>query len=464
MNQLYQMKTHPVCRPKSTVQGRNYRFTVLTSALLRLEYRKDGLFEDRATQSVINRDFPVPEFRATEKDGILEILTEKLRLKYNMDQPFAPSSLSIQVLGNLSAYLNIWHYGDPTETLGGTARTLDGADGVIQLEDGLVSRLGYSVVDDSRSMVLTEDGWVETRREGGIDSYFLGYGHDYLQCLRDFYHLCGKTPLLPRWALGNWWSRYHRYTEDEYKELFLRFEREKVPFTVSVIDMDWHLVDVDPKYGSGWTGYTWNTELFPDPPEFLSWLHRHKLKATLNVHPADGVRAYEKAYPAMAKEMGVHAENEEPVPFDPADSHFMESYFKYVHHPLEDEGVDFWWIDWQQGRVSRIPGLDPLWVLNHYHYLDSRRRGKRPVILSRFAGIGSHRYSIGFSGDSIVSWASLDFQPYFTATASNVGYGWWSHDIGGHMNGVRDDELATRWVQFGVFSPNSAPAQRCEPI
>jgi alpha-glucosidase (family GH31 glycosyl hydrolase) len=60
---------------------------------------------------------------------------------------------------------------------------------------------------------------------------------------------------------------------------------------------------------------------------------------------------------------------------------------------------------------------------------------------------------VGFSGDALISWASLDFQPEFTATASNIGYGWWSHDIGGHLWGVRDDELATRWVQYGVFSP-----------
>jgi alpha-glucosidase (family GH31 glycosyl hydrolase) len=75
------------------------------------------------------------------------------------------------------------------------------------------------------------------------------------------------------------------------------------------------------------------------------------------------------------------------------------------------------------------------------------------LTFSRYAGPGSHRYPVGFSGDSIVTWASLDFQPEFTATASNIGYGWWSHDIGGHMGGVKDDELGTRWVQFGVFSP-----------
>lgn len=76
-----------------------------------------------------------------------------------------------------------------------------------------------------------------------------------------------------------------------------------------------------------------------------------------------------------------------------------------------------------------------------------------PLILSRYAGPGSHRYPVGFSGDTVVSWESLKFQPYFTSTASNIGYGWWSHDIGGHMLGVRDEELEARWYQLGVFSP-----------
>ena len=129
--------------------------------------------------------------------------------------------------------------------------------GKLPMEHGLMSRKSYSLFDDSRSMVLTEDGWIEPRKEGVQDIYFFGYGHKYLECLKDFYHLCGKTPLLPRYALGNWWSRYHRYTEEEYKELVERFEKEEIPFSVAVVDMDWHLVDdVDPKYGTGWTGYT----------------------------------------------------------------------------------------------------------------------------------------------------------------------------------------------------------------
>lgn len=471
----YKLESHPACRKEAQIQGDHYRITMLTSSLIRLEYNEKGVFEDRATQSVLNRDFPVPEFKVVEEEKELSIYTENLELHYDR-KPFAPSGLMIKVSGGRGGDGRTWHFGEEPDDLGGTARTLDRADGAmvlnhkvwergknpidekyagkVPIEHGLLSRSGFSVVDDSRSMVLTEDGWIEQREEGGIDLYFFGYGNRYLDCLKDFYYLCGKTPLLPRYAFGNWWSRYHRYTEEEYKELVERFESEKLPFSVAVVDMDWHLVDdVDPKYGTGWTGYTWNRAFFPDPEGFMKWLHEHGMKITLNVHPADGIRAYEEAYERIAEKMGIDPASGIPVQFDAADPHFMEVYLKDLHHPLEEEGVDFWWVDWQQGTVTKTPGLDPLWMLNHYHYLDSGWKGTRNLTFSRYAGVGSHRYPVGFSGDTVISWDSLDFQPYFTNTASNVGYGWWSHDIGGHMMGVRDDELMARWVQYGVFSP-----------
>lgn len=447
----YKLNCNPKPIPENVVEGEGYRIIVLTESLIRLEYNTDNIFEDRATQMVINRDFPKVKFEIKDSKDEIIIYTEYLELHYNK-QPFSPNGLFITV--RRDSISGTWYYNDITTDLKGTARTLDKADGAVDLDAGLLSQKGFSVIDDSGTMALTDDGWIETRDSSSIDLYFFGYGHHYLDCLKDFYYLCGNTPLLPRYALGNWWSRYYRYTQGEYQELLERFKREGVPFTVSVIDMDWHLVDdVDEKYGSGWTGYTWNKKLFPDHKEFLKWLHKQGMKVALNVHPADGIRAYEEAYPRVARAMGMNPDDKKTVLFDPTSKHFMNVYFDELHHPMEEEGVDFWWLDWQQGSKTKIPGLDPLWMLNHYHYLDSARRGTRPITFSRYAGPGSHRYPIGFSGDTVITWKSLDFQPYFTSTASNIGYGWWSHDIGGHMQGICDDELTARWVQLGAFSP-----------
>ncbi|MCL6604186.1 MAG: glycoside hydrolase family 31 protein [Paenibacillus sp.] len=446
------VQSEPCANPAAIIQGDCYRFTILTPELIRMEYNEQGCFKDRATQTVLNRHFTVPKFRVIDQGNKLELITDRLHLTYDK-KPFTRHGLSIRVRNESGHLMSVWNYGDTPQDLGGTARTLDNADGAIPLEHGLMSRFGFTVVNDTASLLIEEDGRVEPRTQEGFDLYFFGYAHDYLNCLKDFYHLCGRTPLLPRYALGNWWSRYYQYSEEEYKTLMVRFENEHIPFSVAVIDMDWHLVNIDPHYGSGWTGYSWNRELFPDPQRFLAWLHEKGLRVTLNVHPADGVRAFEEPYLAIAAEMGMDPEKGDAVEFDITDPKFLQAYFKFLHHPLEEEGVDFWWIDWQQGGITKIPGLDPLWMLNHYHYLDSGRRGKRRLSFSRYAGLGSHRYPVGFSGDTIVTWESLDFQPYFTANASNVGYGWWSHDIGGHMLGYLDDELAMRWVQFGIFSP-----------
>jgi alpha-glucosidase (family GH31 glycosyl hydrolase) len=448
----YRITTRPRADPAAVVQGDLFRITVLTSGLLRLEYSPDGVFEDRASAFALFRDLPVPSFRLIETDHHLEIVTDRVHLVYDRG-PFSTSGLSIQVRGNVSSYHSIWRYGDTPDDLRGTARTLDMADGAVPLEPGVVSGWGFAVLDDSRTLVLTDDGWVAPRDGARTDLYFFGFGLDHRDAIKAFYAVSGPTPVLPRFALGNWWSRYHRYTADEYVELITRFADEGIPFSVSVLDMDWHLVDVDPQYGSGWTGYSWNTELFPDPAGFLRWLHDKGLRVTLNVHPADGVRAFEDVYPQMAKALGRDPASGDPIAFDVTDPEFLTAYFEILHRSLERTGVDFWWIDWQSGPHSRVAGIDPLWMLNHFHFLDNARDGKRPLTFSRYAGPGSHRYPVGFSGDALITWASLDFQPFFTATASNIGYGWWSHDIGGHMFGGKDDELATRWVQLGVFSP-----------
>lgn len=453
---------------ESTVKGDNYRFSILTSRLIRMEYDPTGRFRDEPTFLAINRHFPTPAFRVEPYGEGVRITTEHLQLTYS-GGPFTADSLTVRLLfkTQIGAFAP-WRYGDPQPTtdphfyrnLGGTYRTLDNIDGEVELEPGILAAPGYATLDDSASVSIRD--WPTPAPENYRDLYFFGYGQNYRQALDDYFQLSGKNPLLPRWALGNWWSRYHKYTDREYTQLLDRFEAESVPLSVAVIDMDWHLVDIDPKYGNGWTGYTWNRDFFPDPTGFLADLHRRGLKVCLNDHPADGIRAHEDCYADVAKAVGIDPQSGQPIAFDPADPVFLDAYHNQVLAPLEAQGVDFWWMDWQQGTHSTIPGLDPLWMLNHTSYQRECQRkaepskedsSQAPLIFSRYAGPGSHRYPIGFSGDTIVTWDSLRFQPKFTATAANIGYFWWSHDIGGHMFGAKDDELQTRWVQLGCFSP-----------
>lgn len=443
------IKGNPVANPAGVVTSGQARFTVLTRQLLRLEWSSNGEFEDRATFAFPNRYVEhVPAFTAvTADDGVLTIDTGALTLLYKPDSGFFTQD-NLQISFQLNDEIHYWQPGmtDPLN-LGGTYRTLDMAPGDVSIDPGLLSRAGWTLFDDSKSVLLnSESSWVEPQRDHDLqDWYFFGYGHEYKAALYDYTKFGGTTPLIPKFVLGAWWSRYWAYSDQDLKDLVLDFEKHDLPLDVLVVDMDWHTTH-------SWTGYSWNRELFPDPAGFLQWVHQHGLRTTLNLHPAEGVQAFEDAYQDFAKAMSHDTNAGAAIPFHITDPAFTRTYFELLHHPLEEQGIDFWWMDWQQGETSEMKGLDPLIWLNHLHFQDSQRRGIRPMLYSRWGGLGNHRYYIGFSGDTYATWESLQFQPYFTAAASNVGYGWWSHDIGGHI-GATEPEMYARWVQYGALSP-----------
>lgn len=448
----FKLKLKPVAAPDAIIRTGKARFTVLTDRLIRLEYDPQARFEDRPSQAFWFREQPVPPFTVREAGGVLDIETDALRLRFHAaeDRGFGPDTLSITLKDSGVE----WRPGDRADdNLLGTTRTLDGVNGYTPLEPGLMSRAGWSVLDDSKTLVLNGASWLEPRVPGATDWYFFGYGHAYKTCLQDYCRVSGSVPLIPRWILGNWWSRYWHYTQDDFTQLIDDFEAYALPFSVCIIDMDWHLTETGNDC-TGWTGYTWNRKLFPDPEGFIRFLHQKGLRTALNLHPAEGIHPHEEHYAEMARRTGIDPQSGQPVPFRIDSPEFTTAYFDVLHHPYEAMGVDFWWLDWQQGLTCDLPGLDPLWLINHLHFYDLGRNGaRRPFVFSRWGNEGHQRYPIGFSGDSYRTWETLQFESYMTPVASNIAYGWWSHDIGGHTSGVEDPELFTRWVQFGVFSP-----------
>ena len=462
-------KTRPQVRPENVVLFGDFRVSVLADRLFRIEKDEKREFCDEATEAVWFRDMdPVP-FTVTEAENGVDITTARvtLALRNNFEESYVLIDGEKRPLDNEG-------------NLRGTYSTLDRCNGndymetdnvtvlkQIELDNGVVSKNGVAVLDYTHSSVLRQDGMIHKDRNDSLDVYVFAYGHDYRAAVQAFYMICGETPRIPRFAFGNWWSRYYAYTEEEYINVMERMEDRDIPLTVATVDMDWHwsrTLDAvkkitesgknDEFHGgkSGWTGYSWNTDLFPDYRRFLKRLQDKGLKVTLNLHPATGVRYFEDMYDEMATAMGIDPKTEAPVRPDFTSERFINAYFKILHKPYEHDGVDFWWIDWQQGPRAKAAGIDIMWVLNHYHTLDNGKE-HMPLILSRYSGLGAHRYPLGFSGDTMITWKTLAYLPYFTANATNIGFTWWSHDIGGHFEGEKDDELYVRSVQFGVFSP-----------
>lgn len=507
----------PKADPAAEVVCGNARFTVLTPKLIRMEWSEDGKFEDRATLAIVNRRLEVPSFKVSRKGKGVAITTSGLKLTYTGEGRFDGRNLKVEFsMNDASAPKGVrkvvWTPdSDDSGNLLGTTRTLDGCDGTRTKEPydkGILSRDGWALVDESERHLFVEDDsdwktWVASRDGADRqDLYMFAYGHEYKEALGDFVKVAGRIPMSPKYTLGYWWSRYWQYSDAEFVALGKQIRSMGIPIDIMVIDMDWHETWTlgaknAPKdeFGQriGWTGYTWQKQLFPNPSNFLQEIHDMNMKTSLNLHPASGIQPYEDCYEEFVKdylsrtseydgpEGYIYGEQQytfagekdpvgkpgekAPVPFRIDDRNWADSYFNSVIHPLEEQGVDFWWLDWQQWRISKyVPELSNTFWLNRTFFDDKVRRteaeGKmapRPLIYHRWGGLGSHRYQLGFSGDTYCTWQVLGYLPYFTATASNVGYGYWGHDIGGHMlrkgESGTDPQMLTRWLQFGVFTP-----------
>ncbi len=482
---------NPQANPEAIAISGNARFTVLTPEMIRIEYSDKGEFEDRATFTVLNRNLSVPEFKMSEDGTYFYLETDKLQLKYRKGTnprtlPASPANLSIKM--NHDGREVLWYPGKPDPVnLKGTCRTLDGSNGDnkrSELENGLISRSGWAVIEDSwtsaradgsRSFALEPneelgyDWWAERKDPHAMDIYFLGYGKNYKKALYDYTSIAGKIPLPPDYVFGYWYSKYSSYSSEDYRNIMKELSDNDIPTDVMILDMDWHWNGSEASMSGGrggWTGWSWNTNLIPDPKGLLKEIHDNNFRLALNLHPADGVNNSESPeyFNAMNQYLNGKYDVQESwgkrIPWYLDNSDFTNAFFSTIIRDHESEGVDFWWLDWQQHLTSPYTnGLGQTFWCNHVFYNDmvKNRPEHRPVIFHRWGGMGSHRYQIGFSGDALINFPTLAFQPYFTATASNVGYGYWGHDLGGHAftdeSIVNDPELVLRWIQFGVFSP-----------
>ena len=452
-------------------QDDHVRFTLIDEGTIRLEYAPDGKFVDNKSFVAVIREYP--KVACSVKNGARQVAvsTALFKLVYKKGSgPLTKDNLTIAGTRALSTPF-VWQPGMVQKNnLKGTYRTLDGYDGSeyqysnpkqqMPIEDGLLATDGWTLIDDSHRLLFDGDSdweWVTERQsaEGAQDWYFMAYGHNYKAALQSFTKFAGRVPLPPRYAFGYWWSRYWSYSDQDFRDLIANFQRLGLPLDVLVIDMDWH--PISPEAGGGWTGWDWNERLFPDYKAFLNYLDRQGVKATMNLHPADGVRPYEKKYQEFMQRLGKN--DGQAHEFLGSDKQYVRALFDTYLHDYMADGVDFWWLDWQQWPKDRkIESLDNVFWCNYIWFSDMERNGdKRPMLYHRWGGLGNHRYQIGFSGDAFITWESLRFLPYFNATASNVLYGYWSHDIGGHMSKQRgtpvEPQLYTRAMQMGQYLP-----------
>lgn len=437
--------SNALATPENVIKGKKYRFTVLTPRLIRMEYSEDGTFEDHLTTLVLNRKTAAVEYTKKEDKKYLEITTSYFRLTYEKNKPFYSGKfdtmkyLKVELLNTDK----IWYYGHPEiRNYGSPNSSLDDNKGKLKLKKGLYSVDGFASIKDENDLIL-ENGTVKPRENKNIDLYLFLYLKDFALCLKDYFLITGSPALIPRYALGNWWSKNEEYNDLSLKDLVDDFKNKEIPLSILLLDKKWHIDEYKDKiYDSG---FTWNKTLFSNPEKMIDYLHKSGIRLGLNINPVPGILPYEPSYDVLAHTL---EKQEDILVFNVMNDAVIENYFNFLIHPLDKMGVDFYWIDetTKQERENAI--------LDYYHTEDMKKDyQKRPMLLSRNVTSAPHRYPVLYSGKTIVSWDTLKMIPFHNALASNIGVSYWAHDIGGYYKGTEDNELYTRYVQLGVFSP-----------
>lgn len=438
-----------VSKEEAIFKGQKYRITVLSDLLIRLEYAEDGKFLDRPTELVVNRNFDVPQMEVQEDEKYLVITTKYFKLQYVKEKPFIGSKVAPD--SNLKVILNgtdkFWYYNHPeARNFKGSAVSLDDSEGNVKLEKGLYSTDGFASLDDSRTLVIDDEGALIKRDAIRIDTYLFMYKRDFGVCLRDYFKLTGYPPLIPRYALGIWWNKNQAYSFEDIQELINSFKRHQIPLSVLLLGENWHIKD--PKNPDALkTGYTFDQDNFPNPENLTSFLHERGIHLGLNIDPKEGIQPHEEAYNGIITDLGMVDKN--TIPFNAFDKDFINIYLEKLIKPLKEVGTDFFWIDYYNPN-----DILSLRALNYYQFNNCKESNShRGLILSRNGMVAAHKYPALYSGETIVSWKTLKNLPFFNSSSSNIGISWWSHDIGGYKDGIEDAELYIRYVQLGAYSP-----------
>lgn len=271
------------------------------------------------------------------------------------------------------------------------------------------------------------------------------YGKNFKQALKDFYKITGKPALIPRYALGNWWSKNVTYDDISVSSLIQEFKEREVPLSLFMLNESWHESKINELQSK--SGFTWNQKLFKNPSGLIQSLHKEGVRLALTIDPTSGFYPYEARYTILKNYL--KPDQRGVIPFNVYDPRCIDVYFKTLIYGLDEIGIDFYFLDLEETKDSH-----PLFLLNHYQYYNTKRNyQKRPLILAKNGQIASHRYPVTYVGKTNVDWESLKLVSMLNISSTNIGNNFLAYDVGGYFKGTEDNELYMRFVQLGVFSP-----------
>lgn len=409
-----------------------------------------------------------------EKNGY-QITDSSQRVDFNLTKDEILYGGGARVLGmnrrgNLLKLYNRAHYGYGThsELMNFTLPMVISSNKYAVLFDNASS--GYLDLDSEGNNTLAYDTY------GGTVNYYLMIFNDWYELTEINSQLTGRQPLPPRWAFGNFSSRFGYHSQKEVLNTVDKFFEDDIPVDAAIIDIYWFGKDIKGAMGN----LNWYKDSFPEPVKMMDKLENQGVKTVLVTEPFI-LTTSDRWEEAVENEVLATDSAGEPYTYD---FYFgntglidifkpeARDWFWGIYKKFTKQGVDGWWGDLGEPEVHPS-GLQHVngsadevhnaygheWAHVIYDGFRNDFPNTRPFILMRAGYAGSQRYGmIPWTGDVSRSWGGLVSQPEISLQMGMQGLGYMHSDLGGFADGVTiDNELYIRWLQYGVYQPIYRP-------
>lgn len=347
-----------------------------------------------------------------------------------------------------------------------------------------ISSKKYAVLFDNAAighldLDSKKNNTIEYETVSGTMNYFIICGRDWFDLNDQITNLTGRQPLPPRWAFGNFSSRFGYHSQKEVENTVDLFFENNIPVEAAIIDIYW--------FGKGITGtmgnLDWYKPNFPDPEAMIAKLNKQGVKTILVTEPFVLTTSSKWDDAVENKVLGTDSTGN-PYTYD---FYFgntglvdifkpeAKEWFWDIYKGLTSQGVGGWWGDLGEPEVHPA-GLQHVngsadevhnaygheWAKMVFEGYKKDFPAQRPFILMRSGFAGSQRYGmIPWSGDVSQSWGGLVGQPEIALQMGMQGLAYMHSDLGGFAVADTtkpiDNELYTRWLQYGVFQPIYRP-------
>ena len=366
------------------------------------------------------------------------------------------------------------HYGYTTES-----------DQMYYSLPAVMSSANYAVIFDNSAAGTLDIGHNESdvlqfEAGAGRSAYIVTLGESVADVSKNVVSVTGRQPLPPRWALGNFASRFGYRNEAQTRDVVDKFAQAEIPLDAVVLDLYWFGKDVKGHMGN----LTWDQNAFPDPERMMADFAKSGVNTIVITEPfiLTTSKQFDSAVAADALASNL-AGDVKTFDFFFGNTALVDvfseagkDWFTGFYTTLHNQGVAGWWGDLGEPEVhpsdtlhnfnGQLYTADALhnayghqWAKMVYNHSVSLAPDKRPFVLMRSGFAGSQRFGmIPWTGDVSRSWGGLKPQVELALQMSVFGLAYTHSDLGGFAGGdAFDPELYQRWLQLGVFQPVFRP-------